>query len=54
VTLRPNAPGALFLEFGYNQRAAVEMLARQTFPSATLRPISDYAGWDRAIAIVIK
>jgi release factor glutamine methyltransferase len=54
LALRLNHSSALFLEFGYNQRAAVERLARQAFPSATLRPISDYAGWDRAIAVVIK
>lgn len=46
-----NPGGALYLEFGYNQRAAVEALARQTFPTAALRVIADYAGWDRAIAI---
>jgi release factor glutamine methyltransferase len=47
--LRPG--GALYLEFGYDQRAAVEALARQTFPAATLRVGADYAGWDRYIEI---
>jgi release factor glutamine methyltransferase len=43
--------GALYLEFGYDQRVAVEALARQTFPAATLRVGADYAGWDRYIEI---
>ncbi|HEU0028494.1 MAG TPA: peptide chain release factor N(5)-glutamine methyltransferase [Ktedonobacterales bacterium] len=47
--LRPG--GALYLEFGYDQRAAVEALARQAFPAATLRVGADYAGWDRYIEI---
>ncbi len=47
--LRPG--GALFLEFGYDQRAAVETLAREAFPTAALRAGSDYAGWDRYIEI---
>ncbi len=47
--LRPG--GALYLEFGYDQRAAVEALARQTFPTAALRVGADYAGWDRYIEI---
>lgn len=47
--LRPG--GALFLEFGYDQRDAVEALARQAFPTAALRVVADYAGWDRAIEI---
>jgi release factor glutamine methyltransferase len=47
--LRPG--GALFLEFGYDQRAAVEALARQAFPTAALRVGADYAGWDRLIEI---
>jgi release factor glutamine methyltransferase len=49
AALRPG--GALFLEFGYDQRAAVEELSRQTFPGATWRAIADYAGWDRAIEV---
>lgn len=52
AALRPG--GALFLEFGYNQRAAVEALARQIFPDSALRAIADYAGWDRAIAIRLR
>jgi release factor glutamine methyltransferase len=41
-------PGALVgVEFGYNQRSAVEALAREAFPVATLRVGADYAGWDR-------
>lgn len=45
-------PGAtLFLEFGYNQRAAVEQLAHETFPGAHTRVGADYAGWERFIEI---
>lgn len=44
--------GALFLEYGYDQRAAIESLARATFPLATLRAGKDYAGWDRTLAIL--
>jgi len=41
-------PGALVgVEFGYNQRRAVEALARAAFASATIRIGADYAGWDR-------
>ena len=47
--LRPHA--SLFLEFGYDQRAAVESLARATFPQAMMRVVADYAGWDRFIEI---
>jgi release factor glutamine methyltransferase len=35
------------VEFGYNQRNAVEGLARAAFPSARIRIGADYAGWDR-------
>jgi len=47
--LRPHA--TLFLEFGYDQRTAVEALAHATFPQATTRVVADYAGWDRFIEI---
>ncbi len=47
--LRPHA--SLFLEFGYDQRTAVEALARATFPQATMRVVADYAGWERFIEI---
>lgn len=50
--LRPGA--SLYLEFGYDQRAAVEQLARAVFPSATLRVGVDYAGWDRYIEIRLR
>lgn len=49
AALRPG--GALFLEYGYDQRAAVETLARQAFPDATLRAGADYAGFDRTLTI---
>lgn len=48
-SLRPGA--SLYLEFGYDQGADVERLARGAFPAASLRLGSDYAGWDRYIAI---
>lgn len=47
--LRPGA--AILLEFGYDQRASVEALARATFPSAETRIGADYAGWDRFAVI---
>jgi release factor glutamine methyltransferase len=43
--LRPGA--TLVLEFGYDQRAPVEALARVTFPGCDVRIGTDYAGWDR-------
>lgn len=46
------APGAsLFLEFGYDQRAALDALIHATFPDASVRFAADYAGWDRYVAI---
>lgn len=47
--LRPGA--ALFLEFGYDQRTAVEALARAHFPTARVRIIADYGGWDRLLVV---
>lgn len=47
--LHPHA--TLYLEFGYDQRTAVEALARATFPQARLRVVADYAGWDRFIEV---
>ncbi|HEV7128020.1 MAG TPA: peptide chain release factor N(5)-glutamine methyltransferase [Ktedonobacterales bacterium] len=45
-------PGAaLLLEFGYDQRHALEALVRAHFPQATLRVIGDYAGWDRVLVV---
>lgn len=43
--LRPGA--VLLVEFGYDQRTAVEALAREAFPSAEVRVGADLAGWDR-------
>ena len=41
-------PGAVIgVEFGYDQRAAVEALARAAFPGCVVRIGADYAGWDR-------
>lgn len=46
-------PGAtLILEYGYDQRAVVAALAQETLPGSTLRPGSDYAGWDRYVIIL--
>lgn len=47
--LRPGA--AILLEFGFDQRAAVEALAHETFASAEVRIVVDYAGWDRLAVI---
>jgi len=43
------AGGSLYLEFGFDQRAAVEALARATLPGADIRIGTDYAGWDRYV-----
>lgn len=43
--MRPQ--GIVGVEFGYDQRGAVESLARTAFPGATIRVGTDYAGWDR-------
>lgn len=43
--LRPG--GLIGVEFGYDQRSAVEALAAAAFPDATVRVGADYAGWDR-------
>ena len=48
-SLRPGA--SLYLEFGYDQGAAIQRLALDAFPGANLRLGADYAGWDRYIAI---
>jgi release factor glutamine methyltransferase len=48
-----NRSATLLLEFGYDQRAAVEALALATFPGCTVQSSSDYAGWDRYIVIHI-
>ncbi len=50
--LRPGA--ALYLEFGFDQRAAIERLARAAFPDASLRVGADYAGWDRYVEIRMR
>ncbi len=50
--LRPRA--SLYLEFGYDQRAAIEALARSAFPHASLRVAADYAGWDRYLEIRLQ
>lgn len=42
---------AIVLEFGYDQRRAVESLARATFASAEVVIKTDYAGWDRLAVI---
>lgn len=43
--VRPEA--TLVVEFGYDQRQAVEALARAAFPSCDITIGADYAGWDR-------
>jgi release factor glutamine methyltransferase len=42
-----NAGATIGVEFGYNQRSAVETFARIAFPDAPIRVSADYAGWDR-------
>ncbi|HEX3270471.1 MAG TPA: hypothetical protein VHR15_07465, partial [Ktedonobacterales bacterium] len=49
--VNPNA--TLGVEFGYNQRDAVEALARSAFPDARIRVGADYAGWDRFALIYL-
>lgn len=41
----------LLLEIGYDQRTAVEALARATFPAGTVRVVADYAGWERVVVV---
>jgi release factor glutamine methyltransferase len=50
--LRPGA--VLMLEFGYDQRAAIESLARTAFPQSTVRVGADYAGWDRYVIVRVE
>jgi release factor glutamine methyltransferase len=47
--LRPG--GAILLEIGASQGAAVTALAREHFPQAEIRLIQDYAGLDRLLVI---
>jgi release factor glutamine methyltransferase len=43
--VKPDA--TIGVEFGYNQRNAVEALARSALPNGRIRVGADYAGWDR-------
>lgn len=45
--LRPGA--SVYLEFGFDQRAPLEALARARLPGAAVRIVADYAGWDRIL-----
>lgn len=47
--LRPGA--TLLLEIGYDQRTAVEALARAAFPKGSVRVLADYAGWERVVVV---
>jgi release factor glutamine methyltransferase len=47
--LKPGA--AILLEFGYDQRAVVVALAQTNLPTADIRIVADYAGWDRLAVI---
>jgi release factor glutamine methyltransferase len=48
-------PGAVVgVEFGFDQRAAVEALARAAFPGCLVRVGADYAGWDRYAILRIQ
>ena len=42
-----NPDATIGVEFGYNQRSAVEAFARAAFPNGRIRVGADYAGWDR-------
>lgn len=46
------AGGAVLLEIGATQAAAVTALAREHFPDASVSVQQDLAGWDRVVAIV--
>lgn len=46
-----DAAATLILEFGFDQRSAVEALARAAFPGCVIRIGADYAGWDRYAVI---
>ncbi|HEX8731517.1 MAG TPA: peptide chain release factor N(5)-glutamine methyltransferase [Ktedonobacterales bacterium] len=48
------AGAALYLEFGYDQGAAVAELARAAFPGADVSIHQDYAGWDRYAEIHLR
>ncbi len=47
-----NPGGAVMLEIGDTQGPAVAKLARQHFPTASIRVIPDYAGRDRVVEIL--
>lgn len=47
--LRPG--GALVLEFGYDQQAALSTLLAEAFPTAQITFGKDYAGWDRFVVV---
>jgi release factor glutamine methyltransferase len=47
--LRPG--GAIMLEIGASQGAAVVELAREQFPGASVEVFQDYAGLDRVVVI---
>lgn len=50
--LRPGA--SLYLEFGYDQGAAVAEMARAAFPGAEVHIHTDYAGWERYAEIHLR
>jgi len=45
------SPGALILEIGHDQGAAVAALARQAFPAAAIAVKKDLAGLDRVVIV---
>jgi release factor glutamine methyltransferase len=45
--------GAILLEIGANQGAAVTALARQRFPGADVQLFQDYAGLDRLVVVEV-
>jgi release factor glutamine methyltransferase len=50
---RVRAGATLVLEFGFDQRGAVEALARTAFPGCAVRIGMDYAGFDRYAVVGI-
>jgi release factor glutamine methyltransferase len=48
---RLRAGATLYLEIGYDQRPAVEALARRHLPGARVRTLADYAGWERVFVV---
>jgi release factor glutamine methyltransferase len=53
ATTRLRTNGAIFLEIGWQQGEAVRQLAQSYFPETAIAVLSDFAGHDRIVKIVI-